>query len=216
MSFATSLHVVTPRGKDPRIGPQVHEALQAADGVQGLRALLVAAKVDLDAEPAPEAFVESRPAVTAVITCFPDLVEHGRSGRPRAVLHDAVLTGEQLILVRAPKTPWFKLVQSGMADGYGLGRAGFRDKRLARLRVHLSLPREQLLARPDVRAIAWDDVTSAKLVNALNYRWTLSLVCGGDTLKLRAIETREGPTSEDLAPLLRQLLGDRLQGKASP
>ena len=48
---------------------------------------------------------------------------------------------------------------------------------------------------------------------SLNYRWKLTLVSGSETIKLRAIEVREAAVYKDLVPMLRRLVGDRLQAK---
>jgi len=176
-------------------------------GVARLRPVLTAAGVPLDdGEARPTVRAEDADPGHDVLAVWPELAH-------RLTRVDAYVTRDLLVLVPV-RTSGSGRLRRAFAASYGLGRAGLRAAVRTRVEEVLATPLSEVVRRPGVRTLRWDDQPSVGFKDAVTAGWVLRLPSQEGVLaKLSATDEGVVPPAASVAALLRQLVGNRLETK---
>jgi len=209
-SWSRPVHLVDGSGSALDLTELLAQAL-AKGGVCALRPALLAVGVPLDdAVAVPTAGTAEPDPSQDVLVVWPEL------SRGRKVF-DAIVTREQLVLVPVPRgLVDFVItgVGSAFARQYGVGRRRARKVTAERVSAVLQTPLPELVRRPGVRCVRWDDQPKVAFAQSHLKGWVLRLPGQPTPVdKLRAVDEWAVTDPQSTAALLRQLVGDRLKSK---
>ena len=205
VDWASPLHFVDARGEDVDLAEVAGQALDG-HGVRGLRAALTAAGVPLEAQALPVIGDVPDDAGDAVIAVWPDLYRGWR-------LYDGFVTRDRLVLVRQRRR-WGHTVRRGVAAQYPLFHARVRRDTAARLSSVLRAPLTAAGQSAETCSVEWDELASVHLRRGVLVASVLRLPgLGRPWDRLKAEHGDPATACDEMAALLRQLVGNRLDTK---
>ena len=209
-SWAQPVHLVDGSGSVIDLGGALERALRTG-GVAALRPTLLALGVPLgNAVVTAEGGTAGPDPSQEVFVVWPDL------GRGRQAF-DALVTRDQLVLVPVPGGPIAFLINrvvSAVAQQYGAGRWRGRKAVARRVEQTLQVPLPELVDRPGVICVRWDDQPKVIFEQSLRKGWVLRLPGQPKPVeRLTAAHERAVTDPSSTAALLRQLVGDRLESR---
>ena len=204
VDWTSPLHFVDEHGEDVELAALLEQALDDR-GVRGLRGALTAAGVPIRAQALDVVDDVPDDDADAVIAVWPDLYRGVRR-------YDAFLTSEQLVLVRQ-RWRWAHNARRGIAAQYPVFHARVQQDTAARLSAVLSVPLSDAGRSAETHTVRWDDLAAVLLSRGVVAGSVLRFPGLGTPWDRLKAERGMGIDVQEMAAVLRRLVGERLDTK---